>query len=264
MSVFGCQISVVVFSASVLMIILKPPEVWLLKLCVLLLLNIHSPMHIFNTQFQRKMVFNILLLSTKMHNPCMSTFWHSHIIFMSILLYYITISVITMWVCLTHELLSRKFSDYIVSVMFYGVDQYGCAVGRKRSRSKERRYNRSRSPDKTRHNESKDKRRHRSKSPQDKDDKYVLPSTVTEKLLVFLNCVPHQDFCRLGQLSQQSRTAPLVFLGFVEAHSHRDAYCMQNQHTHKFCRRPVNGLYIKLFSVHWFVDLYKKKLWSEP
>ena len=46
--------------------ILKPHEVCLLKLCVL---NSHSSMHIFKTQFQRKTISNILLFSTEMHNP---------------------------------------------------------------------------------------------------------------------------------------------------------------------------------------------------
>ena len=45
--------------------VLKPSEVWLLKMCVL---SINSSIHILDVQFWRKMVFNVLLFLTEVHN----------------------------------------------------------------------------------------------------------------------------------------------------------------------------------------------------
>ena len=45
--------------------VLKPSEVWLLKMCVL---SINSSIHILDVQFWRNMVFNVLLFLTEVHN----------------------------------------------------------------------------------------------------------------------------------------------------------------------------------------------------
>ena len=52
--------------------ILKATTAWLLKLSVL---YIHSFMHVQNTTFQIKTVFNKVLFSTKVHNPL-----HAHLL----------------------------------------------------------------------------------------------------------------------------------------------------------------------------------------
>ena len=66
MSIFGGHFSAFFFSSVCDDCILKSTTAWLLKLSVL---YIHSFMHIHNTTFQIKTVFNNVLFSTEVHNP---------------------------------------------------------------------------------------------------------------------------------------------------------------------------------------------------
>ena len=61
MSVFGSEISA--FFPACYDYILTPPEIWLMKLCVL---NTHSSMHIFNT-ISKKNSCQHFLFSTEVH-----------------------------------------------------------------------------------------------------------------------------------------------------------------------------------------------------
>ena len=81
MPVFGSHFSVLFSVCDDC--ILKSTTAWLLKLSVL---YINSFMHVHNTAFQIKRVFNNVLFSTEVHNP-----FHAHLLAQSYIYIYIYI-----------------------------------------------------------------------------------------------------------------------------------------------------------------------------
>ena len=81
--------------------ILKSTTAWLLKLSVL---HIHSFMHVHNTTFQIKTVFNNVLFSTEVHNPL-----HAHLLALSHI-YSGDVSMQTLFICTL-----RSFKHHMVN-----------------------------------------------------------------------------------------------------------------------------------------------------
>ena len=94
-SVHGCPFLAVIFLhffSACDDCILKSTTAWLLKLSILYI-YIHSFMHIHNTTFQTKRVFNNVLFSTEVYNPL-----HAHLLAQSFI--YVYQSFIYIWVIL--------------------------------------------------------------------------------------------------------------------------------------------------------------------